>query len=880
MKFSKSFRNILLGSWIFALFLSGCGGGGSSNSSSLDTSKDTPLTTQQTTPQKTASGEIGFGKYIDEPVEGISYICGEIEGVTNEFGEFNYEVGKECTLKIGDLLLRKIDKSKLNKDEVIIQETKIKISQLLRSLNISQNPDLIKVDNLLAKEFKGEEFQKSIDEVNITKLIQKAQAKLKEKGIKTEEVKIVSQEEAKKHLLESYKKYSKEDNFVLADENTEIFKDQNKDKISLKDSKKEDKTSKKPLKKSSLAAANTLEDSSIQKREETISKKVEDYSYIPKKEELTNRMIVKFLNMTTFGSTPKLVEEVKEKGVIKWLDDQLNMKYDHKKESILRRLIKMALDIDSNKYNKSNKCSMDDWFKENSSCHFNQGLGGGSILLRLNGSAIFNAHLSYEDQVRQRVAYALSQIIVVSQSNDAFFTYHAEALSNYYDILEKDAFGKYGDLLYDISLSPGMGVYLSFINNQKAHEDPNTHTMIYPDENYGREIMQLFSIGLFELNIDGTIKRVNGKRVATYVQDDVMNMSRVFTGLRANNSTFNKPYTKGDLTRPMVCEMEYHDTEPKKVLGQTLPGGNDCYQDIRAAINLLMNHPNAAPFISKKLIMRLTKSNPTTAYVQRVAETFKNSNGDLKKTVRAIYLDPEIWEDIKADRGVKVKEVYIAFTGLLRGIDAKPVPVVSWGRTKINNPGFFSNGLYDKLGQWPTTSPSVFNFYSDDFTPDDSEFKIRGFVAPETEIFTAGYNVKLMNMINEILIYNNVQFRRSDPNEHPERFSSNYVRFYVEYKDILDVFKKNGFGEELDQGSGDKKIKEKVTEKVVDYICMKFLGKKLPPQKRDLLINTYKNAPWAKKGNHDTMYMEARLNEHWIRNIIRDIFFMADYMVQ
>ncbi len=623
------------------------------------------------------------------------------------------------------------------------------------------------------------------------------------------------------------------------------------------------------------------EDSNKSETEERVTTTLNYDDYIPQGSELTDRMAVKFLNMATFGATPELVAELKSKGVVAWVDEQLNMDFNHKEESILRGFIRLALQIDEKKFQKGNNCSMDDWFKEDSNCHFNQGLGGGRDLMRVHGSRIFNAHLSYKNQLRQRVAYALSQIVVVSQSNDAFFTLHAEALSNYYDILQKDAFKTYEELLYDISLSPAMGVYLSFINNQKAHEDPTTHTTIYPDENYGREIMQLFSIGLFELNMDGTLKRAEGKRVPTYEQKDVMNMSRVFTGLRGNNSKFNYAYSKSDLTRPMVCEMEYHDTEPKEILGHTLQGGADCNQDIKSAISLLINHPNTAPFIAKKLILRLTKSNPTTAYIQRVAQVFKDSGSSLKESVKAVLLDPELWDNIKADRGVKMKEPYVAFIGLLRDLEIKPIPKVSWGKVKLDdNPGFFTNGLYELFGEWPTSSPTVFNFYNDDFTPDDSEFKIRGFVAPESEIFTAGYSVKLINTLKDILYYNTPQVRNATPEEKPQLFASHYIRFSVDYKDVIDVFKKNGFGEELDKGANDSALKKEVTEKVVDYLSLKLLGKRLPDAKRELLVNAYKDAPWPKKGNSSTTLMERKLISGWIKDLAIDIFFSADFMIQ
>jgi len=934
MKISTPFIKFSFGLWLGAILLSGCSG----VSVNTDTDSSQATATQTQTASNTTEKElkVGTGVYIDSIVEGINYECGQIKGVTDSDGIFVYEISKSCTFKLGSLTLRRVDSSKLTTDEVAIQETNEKVSQLLLSLNISSEPEkLIKIDKLLSKEFVGSYYEKDINDVNISELISHAQNRLKEKGITTKPIKVVTIDEAREHLKDSYRKFSKDDNYQLADNNNEIFEETTKD-VELYESKEENKSqnqnktkelhaqqmmgqgensfddlddSKSNLQNGSSNSSsqdekpsnsgnsqNKQDQSSVlshskntdQNKDENSNKNSQtqsqsiaqsDYSYIPKGTDLTDRMAVKFLNMATFGATPELIKDLKKEGVKKWIDKQLSKEYNPQQESVLRRMIKMAEQIDYNRFTNGGRCSLEDWFKEDSGCYFNRG-GGFADLMRVHGSTIFNAHASYENQLRQRVAYALSQIIVVSQSNDSFFTYHSEALSYYYDILQKDAFAGYDQLLYDISLTPAMGVYLSFVNNQKAHEDTKTHTTIYPDENYGREIMQLFSIGLFELNMDGTMKRVNGKRVSTYEQEDVMNISRVFTGLKYAHSSFNAPMNRGVLTKPMVCDMDQHDTEPKEILGETISGGGDCYQDIKSTISLLVNHQNIAPFIAKKLILRLTKSNPTTAYIQRVAEVFRDSQGSLKETVKAVLLDSELWDDIKSDRGIKIKEPYVAFIELLRAVDAKPLRQASWGKVKISNPGFFTNGLYDRFGQWPTQSPSVFNFYSDDFVPDDNQFKIRGFVAPEAEIFTAGYNVKMINSINDILYYNSVQIRRVSPEEHPERFASNYVRVYFEYKDIIDIFKKNGFGEDLDKGADNSQIKEQVTSKVIDYISEKFLGKKLSDQKRELLINTYKDARWQKKGNRTTSYMEGKLIESWIKNIIIDIFFSADFMIQ
>ncbi len=912
MKFSN--LKTLWGIGVCLVVLTGCGGiGGDSSSTSNKTSNTTSNPTK--TASKPKNYKVGSGIYLDAPVEGVGYECGEVDGVTDSDGIFVYEINKSCIFKIGALTLRRVDSSKLDKDGVIIQETNPKIAQLLLSLNRSKTPDKIKIDKALAKELQDKKYKKSIDEVDIKKLLQEAQKSLEAKGIKVEPVKVTDEKEATIHLRRSYQEHSKEEGFRLADNKDEIFNSKNPqmqeesnmgEEIAMQNepldssSRKNSLNSKKGLGKKDNSKRETIaikddENGNLTQKEEnqeevkSVPKSyVNDYSYIPTKNELTDEMAVKFLNMATFGATPKLVAELKSKGVVKWVEDQLNMPYNEKQESVLRRLIKILTTINPTYYSRDN-VSVDDWIKDNNGYYFNQGKRGGPNELFHNYAEIFNAHMSYKDQLRQRVAYALSQIIVVSQSNDLFFTEKGEALAYYYDILQKRAFGKYKDLLYDISLSPSMATFLTFAGNRKEYTDPSTGAKILPDENYGREIMQLFTIGLYELNMDGTQKRTEGgKKLPTYTQEDVNNLSRVFTGLSYAHARFGESILKGDNTHPLTCFMEYHDTEEKKVLGETLPAGQSCEQDVKSAVDLLMRHPNVAPFVAKKLIMRLTKSNPKPDYVRRVAEAFANSNGDLKETVKAVLLDPEIWENIKNNDGVKIKEPYLAYTQTLRALNAKPLPYMKWvnkekQRIKLKNNEFVSDSLYSSLGQWPTNSPTVFNFYDDEFVPDNYEFKIRGFVAPELEIITAKYKVAFNNTLQDILLYNALPVRVNDtgktPADDPYLYKSHNVSLYFDYKDVIDVFKKNGFGENLDRGN-DPKTKEKVATAVIDYLSKILLGKKLPDQKREILISKYKNSRWFDRGSHSIEYMEKTLVLFWIKNMVLDIVHTDEFMVQ
>jgi len=614
-------------------------------------------------------------------------------------------------------------------------------------------------------------------------------------------------------------------------------------------------------------------------------------SYIPKDSNLTDAMAVKFLNMATFGATPNLVRDLRSKGVVKWVDEQLAMEYSVEDESILHKLINFCLKVDWIRYSDDETLTIDDYLSEENDIFFNQGRRNGLDEVAIHYSFLFDQNLQAKDQLRQRVAYALSQIIIASQSNDEFFTDRGEALSYYYDLLLQHAFGNYGELLYDISLSPTMATFLTYASNEKEYVDPETNATILPDENYGREIMQLFSIGLYELNINGTEKRVDGVRVPTYTQSDVNEMSKVFTGMYYAHSNWGDSILKGDTTHPLSCDENYHDMGQKSILGETIPAGQSCQADVRSAVNLLMKHSNVAPFISKKLILRLTKSNPTTAYIQRVAEVFEKSEGDLKATIRAVLLDEEIWENIKEDRGVKIKEPYIDFTQVVRAVDFQPLPWKEFQKAsdsseyvKVENPGFLTESLYGYLGENPTESPSVFNFYSDTFEPDDDEFKIRGFVAPELEIITAKYAVNYNNFLSTLLEDCSTQKRlysdeSATPDAAPNLYRADRTYMYVDYKEAVDIAKNNGFGVELDSGN-DEETKEKIATLLIDYYSQRLLGRKLTEDKRNAMIAHHKDDYWRLRSDTTPLAdMEFILERYWIVPIILDITHTDEYMV-
>ena len=329
-----------------------------------------------------------------------------------------------------------------------------------------------------------------------------------------------------------------------------------------------------------------------------------------------------------------------------------------------------------------------------------------------------------DDQLRQRVAFALSQILVVSAQGG--LGEEQFGLANYYDILLRNAFGNYRDLLEEITLNPVMGEYLSMKGNRKPEPSEN----IRSDENYARELLQLFSIGQVLLDEDGTPQLDDDAvPLPAYDQSTIEDFARVFTGWHfANAEDFRWPKNK-DYISPMVAWPEYHDSDTKTLLdGVTLPAGQSAQADLDAALDNIFNHPNVAPFISKQLIQRLITSNPSPGYVRDVAEVFNRNaageRGSLGSVVKAILMHQEAREGHldNPDSFGKLKEPLLRVTQLWRAFEPETIHYDF-------NYGWVGN----ELGQSPMNSPSVFNFFRPDFSQ-PGEIRELGMVSPEFEI--------------------------------------------------------------------------------------------------------------------------------------------------
>jgi uncharacterized protein (DUF1800 family) len=334
------------------------------------------------------------------------------------------------------------------------------------------------------------------------------------------------------------------------------------------------------------------------------------------------------------------------------------------------------------------------------------------------------------DPLRQRVALALSEIFVISDVQGDVAANPIGA-ANYYDMLLRNAFGNYRTLLRDVSLHPMMGAYLSHLRNDKS--DPRSGR--YPDENYAREIMQLFSIGLFQLRANGTLLKDGlGRPIPTYDNDDITEMAKIFTGLAFDGA--DRDFYRGEesWTRPMRMYEEHHEPGPKHLLrGKYVPAGQAGMQDIDAAIDNLFRHPNVGPFISRRLIQRLVTSNPSPAYVGRVAAAFANNGrgvrGDLKAVITAILLDPEAraWPTAGGITKGMLQESFLRRVHFARAFDAKNLA----GTWPISDPG-----APDDFGQRPLSSPTVFNFFLPDYQP-TGIIADAGLFAPEFQIVTS-----------------------------------------------------------------------------------------------------------------------------------------------
>jgi len=455
----------------------------------------------------------------------------------------------------------------------------------------------------------------------------------------------------------------------------------------------------------------------------------------------------RFLTQATFGPTDHEIEHLRAVGYQNWLAEQFNATPTLQSDYVNWVTNELSEDLGINTLREA-------WF-----------IGA------LGGPDPQNNANVHKDQLRQRVAFALSEIFVVSDQN-TFLSQHPAGLAYYYDILTKNAFGNLRKLLEDVTLSPEMGAYLNMVQNPRADLSKNLH----PDENYAREINQLFSIGLVMLNSDGTPKLSAGQPIATYTQPVITAFAHVFTGWSwagspADNFSGYYP-NEPDFITPMVSFGSHHDNGtdavndfttkqllayPGAANGGVLVSGGTPQSDLTFALNNIFHHPNVGPFIGKQLIQRLVTSNPSPAYVQRVTSVFDDDGsaghvrGNLKAVVQAILLDPEArfgqWQ--RPDSFGKLREPLLRLTHFWRAMGAVHhcgQDYVS-GTTTYHYANLYRYAGYvtgwgtddtiygSGVGQAPLDSPTVFNFFKPGYLP-PGEMATRNLIGPEFQIAT------------------------------------------------------------------------------------------------------------------------------------------------
>ena len=448
----------------------------------------------------------------------------------------------------------------------------------------------------------------------------------------------------------------------------------------------------------------------------------------------------RFLEQATFGATDADIHHLSLVGYQAWLAEQFALAPTPQEPAVEQAIIInnppcAASDI---------KCNQA-LFTQNAS---NEGF---------IQDAFWQQSIAGTDQLRQRVKYALSELMVVSSSNFSVQSM-PRGEAGYYDLLGNDAFANFRTLLQDVTLSPMMGQFLSMLGNDKGNATTD------PDENYAREVMQLFTIGLYQLNDDGSEKLdSNGNPIPTYSNTDVMGLAAVFTGFswnvpgNASDSVWSNCCSYegpgyGEELLPMQAFSSHHSTEAKTFLGVTIPAsaGPDPSGDLKIALDTLFNHPNLPPFFCKQMIQHLVTSNPSPTYISNCSAVFKNDGtgirGNLQAVVSEILLDPEARNsatDFSNPQYGKVREALIRYTEWARAFTAQS-RTGSYGLGSTEDPIF-------GLGQMTLRSPTVFNWFAPGYVPPGTSIAQAGLVAPEMQMTNVSSVVGYLNYMQSAI---------------------------------------------------------------------------------------------------------------------------------
>lgn len=443
----------------------------------------------------------------------------------------------------------------------------------------------------------------------------------------------------------------------------------------------------------------------------------------------------RFAEQATFGATPAVIAEIQSKGFPKWIDDQF---------ALAPSTVSLA------PYDINSPPSPEEGY-------------------RYKGE-FPDLAIGHPDQLRLRVTWALSQFIVISDRK-----VDQIAVIHWINLLQRRALDRYDQLLYDVSVSPAMGHYLD--NNQNRPKSAAC-THCAPNENFARELLQLFSLGVLKLNANGTpVKDAQGRFVETYTQKDVEELARVLTGWIHDPEPPDRPSRNwGNWAKPMVPSTvaAERDSGAKRVLGRNFPAGQSHDKDLRDAIALLMSHQNIAPFVATRMIQHLVKSNPTPAYVGRVAATFRDNGagvtGDMKAVVKAVLLDPEAraGDDPSAARtdDGKLREPFLYTTAVWRGLGCERIPRNSdWSHLPL------------PPNQNPFAAESVFSFYAPTDRAPGSNL-----LAPEQRLVNATELTFRLNLVS------GMKRREPSSNTHSLKFLEDAG---CEVSEVVDAYRRS-----------------------------------------------------------------------------------------
>ncbi len=557
----------------------------------------------------------------------------------------------------------------------------------------------------------------------------------------------------------------------------------------------------------------------------------------------------RFLNQSTFGVNPAAITAVQTRGYSDWIGDQFATAPTYHIDYFTTRRAEFAARNPADDFPGWQTPRQEAWWQH---------------------------ALTAPDQLRQRMAWCLSQILVTSQEG-ALDASHRE-ITLYYDLLLRHSFGNFRALLGDVTRSPVMGLYLSMIRNRR----PDPETGQQPDENYAREIMQLFTIGLNELHPDGTLRLdARGLPIPTYTQADIVGLAHVFTGWGPHYDPANPPRWDGgtgsvasrldwflygsDLARPMTFYPEYHDTAEKRLVrGAVIPAGTDGQAALDLALDTLFNHPNVPPFIARQLIQRLVTSNPSPGYVYRVAQAFTNNGqgvrGDLAATLRAVLLDYEARSSAPLDtytRG-KRREPVLRLTQFLRAFPPSS--------PRVGDARLFLNYQYSLTHQVPQISPSVFNFYQPVFAQ-PGRIAAAGLLSPEFQITSETTVINEANQIHSAAFYGVWTPELVDPTLPYHATTNPNIILRADFNAELAVLERPIFTAAQNQTA------------LLDALSLKLLDGRMSPALRATLMNVFATLPsWYFPTNDPTTLRNRRLDI--IRTGAHLIAVSPEYVIQ